>query len=134
MEPEPMPPEPEGPKENRPRPSPAAHLKGHQFQKGKSGNPAGRPRGKTITAALRELSLTEHNGKQLVELLAERIMKEALSGKFPFLKEALERLDGKVPDKAIVESKGTQKLYICPPPRLIGEAGPALPLPPEPEE
>ena len=126
--------EPEAtPSSEKPGRSPAEHLKDHRFQKGRSGNPAGRPKGKSVTTALRELSLTQHNGKQLVELLAERIMKEALSGKFTFLKEALERLDGKVADKAVVETKGSQKVYICPSPRTIGEQGPPLALPPEPE-
>jgi hypothetical protein len=111
-----------------PKRSPAEHLKDHRFQKGKSGNPAGRPKGRTVTTALRELSQTEHNGKVLVDLVAERIMKEALQGKHAFVKELLERLEGKVPDKALIETKGQQKVYICPSPRVIGESEPAKPL------
>jgi hypothetical protein len=47
-------------------------------------------------------------------------MKEALSGKFPFAKEVLERLDGKVVEKSEVKTQGEQRVYVCPPPRVIG--------------
>ncbi len=118
---------------------PAAHLAPHRFQKGKSGNPAGRPKGKSVTAALRAVAEQEHNGKPIIELLAERIIKEALSGKFTFAKEVIDRLDGKVPDKALVETKGEQKIFICPAPRVIGEKvvkriEPALPEDDDAEE
>jgi hypothetical protein len=76
--------------------NPAGHLAPHRWGKGQSGNPGGRPKGRSVTAALRELARSEHNGKRLAALLAERVMKEALAGKFPFLKEAVERLEGKV--------------------------------------
>ena len=99
----------------------AEHLKGHQWAKGKSGNPGGRPKGKSVTAALRALAESEHNGKSVVELLAERLMREALSGKFPFAKEVLERLDGKVADTHKVEASTEQRVYICPAPRVLGE-------------
>jgi hypothetical protein len=104
----------------------AAHLKAHRWEKGRSGNPGGRPKGKSITAALRELSLTEHNGKTLVQLLAERLYKDALSGKFPQAKEIIERLDGKVADHHKVEATSEQTVYVCPPPRVIGEDTPRL--------
>jgi len=117
-----------------PKPNPAEHLKPHRFEKGKSGNPGGRPKGRSVTAALRELGDSEHNGKRLVDLLAERIFKEALSGKFTFAKELLERLEGKVADKHQIESTGEQRVYVCAPPRLIGD-GPVKRAPePEPEE
>src|SRR5678816_1769372 len=103
-----------------PKPPPAAHLAPHKWKKGQSGNPGGRPKGRTVTAALRELATTEHNGKPLVDLLAERLMKEALSGKFTFAKEVIERLDGKVVEKSEIKTQGEQKVYVCPPPRVIG--------------
>ena len=91
-----------------PKPPPAAHLAPHKWKKGQSGNPGGRPKGRTVTAALRELATTEHNGKPLVDLLAERLMKEALSGKFTFAKEVLERRDGKVVEKSEIKTQGTR--------------------------
>src|SRR5690349_4665088 len=66
-----------------------------RWKPGQSGNPGGRPKGPGVTAALRALAQTQHNGKSVAEVLAERLMKEALSGKFPFAKEVLERLEGK---------------------------------------
>jgi hypothetical protein len=118
--------------EQQPEPQPAPrgkadHLRAHRFGTGTSGNPGGRPRGRGVTAALRALGESEHHGKRLTELLAERLFKEALSGKFTFAKEVLERLEGKVADQHRVEAAGEQRVYICPPPRVIGEGAPALP-------
>ena len=107
--------------------NPAEHLKDHRFQKGRSGNPGGRPKGRSITAALRRLAETDHNGKPIAEVLAEVMMKQALSGHYNFAREIVERLDGKVPDKAEVETKGEQRVYVCPPPRIIGEVQKKLP-------
>lgn len=115
--------------------SPAEHLTPHRFPKGKSGNPGGRPKGRSITAALRKLADTDHNGKAVAEVLAEVLMKHALSGKFPFAKEVLDRIDGKVPDKALVETKGEQKVFICAVPGVIGGKVVKRPeLPPEEED
>src|ERR1051326_836235 len=116
------------------KPGPAEHLKAHRFEKGRSGNPGGRPKGRGVTAALRELGESEHNGKRLVDLFAELLFKQALSGKFSFAKEVLERLEGKVADKHQVESSGEQRVYVCPPPRVIGEEGVRRAPEPEPEE
>jgi hypothetical protein len=104
--------------------NPAEHLKGHRWPKGTSGNPGGRPKGASVTAALRELSLTEHNGKTLVQLLAERLFKDALSGKLPAAKEIIERLDGKVTDKHEVSGCESPQMVVLriPPPRMIGES------------
>jgi len=72
----------------------------HRFKPGQSGNPGGRPKGMSITGALRAALEREHNGRTIAELIAEKLIKEALSGKFPFAKEVLERADGKVTEKA----------------------------------
>jgi len=45
----------------------------------------------------------EHNGRVLMDLLAERLAKEALAGKFPFIKEVLDRLDGRVAERVSAE-------------------------------
>lgn len=107
--------------------NPAEHLAGHRWKKGTSGNPGGRPRGRSATAALRELAASQHNGRRLVDLLAERIFKEALSGRFPFAREVLERLEGRVAESRTVETTGSHRVYVCPPPRVIGEDQPLLP-------
>jgi hypothetical protein len=84
----------------------------HRWKPGQSGNPGGRPKGQSITASLRALLEKEHNGKRIVELLAERIMKEALAGKFPFAKEVLDRADGKVTDKLEVDNASVVQVII----------------------
>jgi hypothetical protein len=121
MQPEPQPPAVPGdaaPPAQRRRPMPPEHTR---FKPGQSGNPGGRPKGRSITASLRKLLEQEHNGKPLAELMAERMVKEALSGKFPFLKEVLERTDGKVKELHELKTKEDLVLYIEPP-RVIGEA------------
>lgn len=71
-----------------------AHLVSHQFPKGQSGNPAGRPKGRSITAELRKLLDTEVGGKTTREKLAEILINKALSGDFKFVREVLQRVDG----------------------------------------
>lgn len=71
----------------------------HRWKKGQSGNPGGRPKGESVTSALRRLLESEHGGKRLLDLLAERILKEALSGKHAFVKEVLDRTEGTVNQK-----------------------------------
>lgn len=78
--------------------SPADRIRPFMWKKGQSGNPGGRPRNESLTARLRRVLAQEHNGREIADLIAERIVKEALSGKFPFAKELLDRLEG-VPGK-----------------------------------
>ncbi|MBX3378406.1 MAG: hypothetical protein KF678_15540 [Phycisphaeraceae bacterium] len=64
---------------------------------------------------------SEHNGRPMEEILADVIIKHALSGKFPYLKEIFDRLEGKPTETvhARVESR-TVTIYV-PPPRIINE-------------
>src|SRR4051812_31183344 len=116
---------PSGPPEAAKRNGAADHLKPHRWKKGESGNPGGRPKGRSVGAALRELADTEHNGRALVDLLAERMMREALAGKFPFAKEVLERLDGKVTETHRVRGLPEKVVFLCPPPEVVERLGPA---------
>ena len=70
---------------------------------GQSGNPGGRPRGKSITAKLRKILDSEYtDGKTVADHIVDTIVKEVLdpSGKYgfntPLLKELLDRTEGKV--------------------------------------
>jgi hypothetical protein len=92
--------EPESPAQR----DPAAHLAAHQWKKGQSGNPGGRPKGTSITAHLRELLEQEHHGKPIARLLAERLTKEGLQGKLGHVKEILDRTEGAA--KQTVEVQG----------------------------
>ncbi len=77
-----------------------------RFRPGRSGNPAGRPRRKTLSELIAALlDRTKLDGRALpdgmcvADLLAEAIVTEALRGKFAFAKEVWNRIDGKVPDR-----------------------------------
>ncbi|MEX2218510.1 MAG: DUF5681 domain-containing protein [Phycisphaerales bacterium] len=90
----------------RPRYKPGG-VTGKGWKPGQSGNPGGRPRGESITATLRRLvAETEHNGRPIQDLLAEVLLKEALKGKYPFAREILERLDGRVSERHEVRVEG----------------------------
>ena len=83
-------------------------IRPFQWKKGQSGNPGGRPKNESMVSLLRRILEQEHNGKALKELLAERLVKEALAGKFPFAKELLDRVEG-LPGK---EPRGDHKVVI----------------------
>ena len=76
-----------------------------RWKPGQSGNPGGRPKGESLTAKMRRVLEQEHNGRLIADLVAERIVREALAGKFPFAKELLERVEGKVVDKQEIKAK-----------------------------
>lgn len=77
-----------------------------QFKPGQSGNPAGKPKGRSVTARLRDLLDSMElggkaipNGKQVADLLAEVIIKNALKGDHKFVATVLDRTEGKVVDR-----------------------------------
>ena len=68
-----------------------------------AGNAKGRPPGRSLTAKLREMLDASTldgrpiaDGKTLADLLAETILRGALGGDIRFLKEILDRTEGKV--------------------------------------
>jgi hypothetical protein len=89
----------------------------HQFQPGESGNPAGRPKGaKNRSTVLREIYEMVIEGKDLTDAKKEMtveqavmhsLIKKAIAGDVPAIKEAQDTLYGKVPDKlANTDSEG----------------------------
>jgi hypothetical protein len=84
-----------------PKPPPPKHTR---FPKGTSGNPGGRPKKHSLTAAI-EAEL-DANPEMLKEL-AQRSLKEALKGDFRFWAALLERLDGKVNNSVEIDTKRT---------------------------
>lgn len=98
-----------------------------QWKPGQSGNPAGRPRRKSLTDLVRDIMEREGltpDGRELCvdEALAETILTMALRGNTEILKELWSRLEGK--PKEIVEGsvKHEHKHYVVPPPRVLNES------------
>ena len=91
----------------------------HLWKKGQSGNPGGRPKGGGVTAHLRSLLRRGHNGKALAELVAERLLKEALSGKPAALQMLLDRTEGKPAERVQVRAESRAIVINVPPPRVL---------------
>jgi hypothetical protein len=78
----------------------ADHLKDHQWKKGVSGNPSGRPKGSiSLEAELRKRLNNGEEGEKIVEGLVTRALRSALNGDWRFFNMILERVDGKVADR-----------------------------------
>lgn len=83
--------------------NPADHLKDHRWRDGQSGNPRGRPRGGCdlwgrVQAKMAE---TTKDGREIADLVAQAILKEALKGNVRILKELLDR-DSGVPTQRVM--------------------------------
>jgi hypothetical protein len=69
-----------------------------QFQPGSSGNPSGRPKGRTLASWLQELlAETESGDCTQGERLARKLIELALDGDVKALKLIADRHDGRVP-------------------------------------
>lgn len=108
-------------------------LPEHQFKKGQSGNPKGRPKGKTISSFLKELGnatqikytleITDANGKKktqkvnvkspdsktpINQIAASVLLTKALTGDLKAMDMLLDRTEGKA--KQTVENTGSLDL------------------------
>lgn len=87
-----------------------SHLKQYEFKPGESGNPGGRPAGKSITAELRKLIDEGTNAEDMAKILyamAKRMSPSQLSA----LRELMDRTDGKVIDKHEIETGDISIVY-----------------------
>jgi len=88
---------------------PPPQLAKHCFTPGESGNPSGRPKGSVgITARIR--AMLEKDGGKLAEAIATVFLRESAKGKFPFAKEIIDRIDGKISEK--IETDGQLKIIV----------------------
>lgn len=69
----------------------------HRFKPGQSGNPGGRPKGRTLLSVVREILAKE--GEKGLTAAARGYAKQMKRGNFAHLKEYIEREEGKVPDR-----------------------------------
>ena len=73
-------------------------LQEHQWKKGQSGNPKGRPKTDSITKAIQQLLKDGVNGQSLYDAIARVAIQRALQGDHRFWQYVIERTDGKVAD------------------------------------
>jgi len=78
------------------------------WKPGQSGNPKGRTKGASITDRIR--AMLEADGGKAMEAVAEVFLKECRLGKFPFAKEIIDRIDGKISEK--IETGGQLKIIV----------------------
>jgi hypothetical protein len=69
-----------------------------RFKPGQSGNPGGRPKGRTLLKTIRDL-LYERGDPEALEKIANGYIDAMKRGSFPHLKEFIDREEGKVPDR-----------------------------------
>ena len=90
---------------------------GRRFQKGRSGNPKGRPPNKScLTALLREeldkASPEDKEGKSYAELIVQSMIRLAIEGNSTALKEIWDRIDGKTTTPMSVETREQPALVV----------------------
>jgi len=79
----------------------------YRIKKGEVRNPDGAPKGKRVSTFLKELLEKELvEGKSVAEMLADTIVLEAKRGNFQFMRELLDRTEGKVMEQVSAELEG----------------------------
>jgi len=76
------------------------------FQPGQSGNPGGRPKTKPITDAIKErlAKIPPDDPRTDAQRVADVLVDGALAGDIQFIRELLNRVEGKVAEMVITES------------------------------
>jgi hypothetical protein len=89
------------------------NLRPYCWPRGVSGNPGGRRHGPSVTALLREAIAQEVDGKPAAIHIAEVIVAKARAGDVAFVKELLNRLEGKVPTRFADADGAPFKVYVA---------------------
>jgi hypothetical protein len=77
------------------------------FEKGRSGNPGGRPKGPSLKAELiRHLGRKGEDGVRHADAIALTLIDMARDGNLEAIREILDRVDGKVPQQQQVTGDG----------------------------
>ena len=82
----------------------------HKWEKGKSGNLKGRPKGTSLTGRLKKILDEEVDGKTVAEKLVQAGVDAAIDGDFRFWSFIIERLEGKAVEK--IETDNTNRIII----------------------
>lgn len=105
--------------EKQPKSNPIDRLKGKGWKPGQSGNPKGRPKKEICITSLvkehlekeakqhgRELLNEDGTKKTWSQIVAEALVAHFIKGNPTAIKEVLDRVDGKVPDKLEASGPG----------------------------
>lgn len=83
--------------------------KSHQWKRGQSGNPSGRPKSKTLSNAYRnkleEVVPNDPEGRTWAELIAEAQVRDAVRGNVQAAKEIADRTEGRARQSIEFEDK-----------------------------
>ncbi len=99
-----------------PNPNIADEGKNYQFKEGQTGNPQGRPRGKSVSTILKELldgeiKNTEGITKTRSEVIALKLFEKAIkNGDLKAITEILDRTEGKAPQTLNVNTPNKNPL------------------------
>ncbi len=80
----------------------------YRFKPGQSGNPGGRPKSKLVTQAYQELleEVDRKSGKTFAQIIAEKVIREALNNNLAAVKEITDRTEGKAAQAVVVGGAG----------------------------
>lgn len=78
----------------------APQLRPYHFKPGQSGNPAGRPKGRSLLSRILEVINDDKEGAEVALAFIEQLKR----GSFPHHKEIIERQEGKVPEKVELQA------------------------------
>lgn len=79
------------PSSNESRPQP--WLEPHRYKSGQSGNPGGRPKGRSLTARLREV--LERDDAKIAQMIVEALAELATGRDLNAIREVFDRVEGK---------------------------------------
>ena len=78
-------------------------LEPYQYKRGDSGNPHGRPQGKSITAELNKIIARPGKAQELAQALVDMATDKHNRAQLPAISITLDRTDGKVPDVKLIK-------------------------------